>query len=162
MLNDIHVAGRWKTHLCLIINCSNLQGLMSIILLHAIAEAQWQTESPQLDADEKSSICTLTVFGLTLQLSNCKGWAVYVCMHVHTDIFALVLVSLICNPHENWEDFWLPLVMLSLPLYSEQVHCLYWYRIFPMRLSCLNILLLFEIKDTLSFHFSFTSASFGC
>ena len=30
-------------------------------------------ESPQLDADEKSSICTLTTFDLTLQLSNCKG-----------------------------------------------------------------------------------------
>lgn len=93
-----------KTHLCLIINCRNLQGLMSVLLLRALTEAQWQTERPEPDADEKSPICTLTIFDLTLQLGSCKGWAVYfgrLHARAYKGISALVLVSLIYNPQET-------------------------------------------------------------
>lgn len=73
---------------------------MSVLLLRALTEAQWQTERPQPDADEKSSICTLIIFDLTLQLGNCEGWAVYLGTraHAYKGILALVLVSLIYNP----------------------------------------------------------------
>lgn len=162
MLNDIQAVGRWKTHLCLIINCGNLQGLMSITLLHAIAWALWQTGRPQLDADEKPSICTLTIVELKWQFSHCKGRAVCVC--ACTCIRGYFSS---CTGFSNLQSTWK--LRERLASISDVIAVIFWTSaLFVVVWNLSHDTLLFKYppfvwnKRRFEFHFCFTSASLRC